>query len=262
MRSRDLRLLSVNTTIRLTVLLGWQDVLQAYRRSVVGPFWLTFGMAAQIAIMGTVFGLIFKTELEDFLPFLTIGIIVWGFISSTMNEGCFSFIAGESVIKQLNIPLIVHPLRVLWRNLVIFGHNILILPLVFLIFLKQPDWIALLAIPGLIILLGNLGWIIVVLGLLSARYRDMPPIVNSLATVAFYLTPIMWYPKLIGNNELAHILLGFNPFYHLVQIIRLPLLGEAPTMENWMISICMLLLGVLGSRLVFLKNRHKIAFWV
>ncbi len=115
----------------LASLLGWQDVRQRYRRSALGPFWLTISMGVMIATIGIVFGQIFKSPMKEFLPFLSVGIILWGFISSVVTEGCAGFIAAEGIIKQLPIPLFVHILRMIWRNVIILGNNIVIVPLIF-----------------------------------------------------------------------------------------------------------------------------------
>ena len=85
--------------------LGWQDVRQRYRRSSIGAFWLTISMGVMIGTIGIVFGQIFKSPMNEFLPFLSVGLILWGFISTVITEGCSGFIAGEAVIKQLPIPL-------------------------------------------------------------------------------------------------------------------------------------------------------------
>lgn len=248
--------------MRLSLMLGWQDVRQAYRRSVVGPFWITGGMGIQIATMGLVFGLIFKTDLQEYLPFLSVSIILWGYISNSITEGCYSFIAGEAIIKQLNIPLQTHVLRVVWKNLITLGHNLVILPFVFVSVWHGIGLEALVAIPGLLLLTVNLSWIAIVLGTLSTRFRDLPPIAVSMVTVAFYLTPVMWYPSLIGDNLLAHALLGFNPLYHLLQIVRLPILGDAPTLENWLVSIACAVMGCLLAAWVLARNYKKIAYWL
>lgn len=243
-------------------LLGYSDLKQAYRRSALGPFWLTIGMAVQIATMGVVFGLIFKTDLTEYLPFLAVSIILWGFISSVLSDGCMSFINAEAIIKQLNISLFTHVLRVVWKNILTLGHNIVILPLVFIAVWHGVGWEVILLIPGFVILVANLTWISVLLGMVSARFRDMPPIVASLITVAFYVTPVMWFPSLIGDNTLAHLMLGLNPFYHLLQIVRLPLLGSLPTPENWGLATLFAGFGWAFALLMLKKFRSQIAYWV
>lgn len=247
---------------KLPFTLAWQDVRQAYRRSALGPFWLTIGMAVQILTMGLVFGLIFKTELNDYLPFLATSIIFWGLISTVVNEGAFTFISSEAMIKQLNLPHYHYVLRTVWRNYISSGHNLIILPLVLLVFWKLPGWSLFAILPGLVLLFFNLAWIVWLLGMLSARFRDMPPIISSVMTIAFYVTPVMWYPKLIENNALAHLLLGLNPFYHWIQIVRLPILGQWPTFENWALASLSAGLGWIITLFAYKKYRNMISYWV
>jgi lipopolysaccharide transport system permease protein len=247
---------------KIAGMLAWQDIRQAYRRSVVGPFWLTIGMAVQILTMGFVFGLIFKMEINEYLPFLAVSIIVWGLIATTLNEGCMAFISSEAIIKQLNLPHIAHVLRTVLKNGLSAAHNLVILPLVFLVFMRPPEPALLALIPGLILLFLNLTWAALLVGLVSARFRDMPPIISSITTIGFFVTPVMWSPELIGNNELAHLLLGLNPFYHWLQIVRLPLLGQWPTVENWVLSLLIAGLGWGLALLVYRKFHKMIAYWV
>lgn len=241
--------------------LGWQDVRQRYRRSSLGAFWLTISMGVMIATIGIVFGQIFKSPMDEFLPFLSAGLILWNFISIVITEGCSGFIAGEAVIKQLPIPLSVHIFRVIWRNLIILAHNVVIFPLVLLAVQKAPTWDVLMAIPGLLLLVINLSWIAIFLGIVCTRYRDIPQIVSSFLQVVFYLTPIMWLPSLLPSRAGAYML-DLNPFYHFIEIVRAPLLDQEPSPENWLISISIAIVGWLITLALFGRYRRRIAYWL
>ncbi len=245
----------------LVGMLGWQDVRQRYRRSALGPFWLTISMGVMIASIGVVFGQIFNSPMKEFLPFLAVGMIFWGFISSVITEGCTGFIAAEGIIKQLSIPLFVHILRVLWRNFLILAHNIVIFPLVLLAVGKPLSWIAFISIPGLLLVVVNLTWIALILGVLCARYRDLPQIVGSILQILFYLTPIMWMPDLLPKRAGLY-LLDSNPVYHLLEIIRSPLLGQLPTTTNWEISLALALFGWFLAIAVYGRFKRRIAYWL
>ncbi len=252
----------MNKFLKLSGMLAWQDIRQAYRRSAVGPFWLTIGMGVQILTMGFVFGLIFRADIQVYIPFLAVSLILWGLIASTLNDGCITFISAEAMIKQLNIPHIVYVFRTVLKNFFTTAHNLVLIPLVFLVFMKAPGYSLILLIPGLVVLALNLGWVVLLLGIVSARFRDMPPIINSVTTIGFFVTPVMWSPDLIGNNELAHLLLGLNPLYHWLQIVRLPILGQWPTVENWGVALLVAGLGWGVTLLVYQKFRTMIAYWV
>ena len=245
----------------LVGMLGWQDVRQRYRRSALGPFWLTISMAIMIGTMGIVFGQIFKAPLTEFLPFLSVGTILWSFISSIVSEGCTGFIAAEGIVKQLPIPLFVHILRMIWRNILILGHNIVIFPLVLLAVGKPLGLVAFISIPGFILLVVNLTWIALILGVICSRYRDLPQIVGSIIQVVFYLTPIMWMPNLLPDRAGLY-LLDLNPAFHLLEIVRSPLLGQLPTMTNWVVSLSLALIGWAMALTIYGRYKRRIAYWL
>jgi ABC-type polysaccharide/polyol phosphate export permease len=245
----------------LVGVLGWQDVRQRYRRSVMGPFWITLGMGIMVGTIAIVFGQIFKTPLHDFLPFLAIGTALWSFMSTVIAEGSIGFINAEAIIKQLPIPLFVHLLRMLWRNLLILAHNIIIFPLVLLAVGKPIGWVALLSIPGLALTVVNLMWVALILGIMCARYRDMPQIVNSVLQVVFYLTPIMWMPKLLPQRA-GIFLLDLNPLYHMLEVVRAPLLGDYPSITNWTVSLALAVIGWIAAVVFYGRFRNRIAYWL
>lgn len=245
----------------LVTLLGWQDVRQRYRRSALGPFWLTISMGVMIGTIGIVFGQIFKSPMHEFLPFVAAGIILWGFVSSVITEGCTGFISAEGIIKQLPIPLFVHILRMLWRNIIILAHNIVIVPVIFLAVGKSVGWVALLTIPGFILTALNVTWVALILAVLCARYRDLPQIVASVLQVVFYLTPIMWMPSHLPQSA-ALFLLNLNPCFHLLQVVRAPLLGEVPSDINWLVSVGMAVVGWAIALVVYGRYKRRIAYWL
>ncbi len=245
----------------LIAMLGWQDVRQRYRRSALGPFWLSISMGVTICTIGVVFGKIFNTPMVEFLPFLSIGMIMWTYISTVLTESCTSFIASEGIIKQLPLPFFVHTLRTVWRNTLILFHNIVLLPIVFLVVSKSITPVAFLAIPGIILAVLNLIWVSLVLGILCARYRDMPQIVTSIIQVVFYLTPVMWMPSSLPVN-MGKYILQWNPLFHMMEIIRSPLLGQVPSTVNWMVSLFIAIIGWVCALIILSRYKNRIAYWL
>ncbi|SDP81128.1 lipopolysaccharide transport system permease protein [Phyllobacterium sp. YR620] len=247
---------------RLAALLGWQDVAQRYRRSSVGAFWLTINMGVLIGALGLVFGTIFNTPMSEFLPFICVGLIMWGYFSSLVTEGCGSFVANTETMLQLPIPFFTYILRTWWRNTIILAHNIIIFPLVLLIFGKFVNFDALLAIPGFILVSVNLLWVMVILAVLCTRYRDLTQIVQNIMQVGMYVTPIMWMPKNLPGGARSQLMLDYNPFYHLISIVREPLLGGVATPLNWVVSIGMALIGWVVALLFLNRYRTRITYWL
>lgn len=245
----------------LATTFSWQDVAQRYRRSRVGVFWLTINMGVLIGALGFVFGTLFRSPMEEFLPYICVSLIIWSFISTAINEGCTAFISAEGIILQVRMPLFTHVLRTLYRNAIILGHNILIYPVVLLAVGRVPTWDVFLAVPGFIILSLNLLWIMLILGLLCARYRDMTQVMQNLLQVIMYLTPVMWMPRTLPEG-ISRLLLDLNPFYHLISVVRDPLLGQLPSVASWTACIAFAIVGWTVALLLFDRYRHRIPYWL
>jgi lipopolysaccharide transport system permease protein len=245
----------------LAYILGLHDIKQRYKRSALGPLWLTISMAVMITAMGLVFGRLFNTPLHDFFPYLAAGIILWGFISSVLSEGCMVFIESEAIIKQLPLPYFTFILRLIWRNLLIFFHNIVILPFVLWAVGRNFHLEAFLAIPGMMLLLINLMWVVLILATFCARYRDMPQIIQSIILVTFYVTPVMWMRQTLPGAA-GKLLTEWNPLFHLIDIVRAPLLGNLPSLLSWWVAAVMALIGWVVAIRFYQRYRYKIAYWV
>jgi ABC-type polysaccharide/polyol phosphate export permease len=244
---------------RLWVSMGWQDIKQRYRRSTLGPFWLTLSMAIMIGAMGFLYGHLFGIELSTYMPFLTLGFIIWTFISSLIIEGCSSLIAVEGFIRQVRLPFMLHALRSVWRNLIMLAHNAVVFIPVVIIFQLWPGWSALLIIPGMVLLIINGVWVTLLLGAVCARFRDIPPIAASLVQVAFFLTPIIWMPELLRDRIMFA---EANPFYHFVEMLRAPLLGTVPQMQTYNVVIGVTMVGWTVTWLFFRRFRCRLAYWI
>ena len=199
--------------------------------------------------------------MKEYLPFLAAGIIFWAFISAVINDGCLGFVAAEGMIKQLPIPLFVHIVRIVWRNVLILLHNLVILPVVMLVLGVPITLHIFLALPGIVLVLINLTWIALLLGVVCTRFRDMPNIIASILQVAFYLTPIIWMPNLLPERA-GTMLLDINPLYHLLEIIRLPFLGQLPNSISWLFALGMAVVGWTITLKVFGRYQHRIAYWL
>ena len=243
--------------------LGWQDIRRRYRRSVLGPFWLTISMGVLVAALGTLYGALFDVRAADYVPHLALGFIVWTLISGLITDGCSAFISVESIIKQTNVPLSVHVYRMVWRHFLVLFHNAAIFVVVAALFAVWPGWTGLLALPGLVLLCLNGIWVGLLLGIVSARFRDVPPIAESVVRILFFVTPIIWMPELMpGRALMLAVVLDFNPFFHFVELVRAPLLGQAPELASWLAVTGITLGGWVVTFALFRNYRRRIAYWV
>lgn len=239
--------------------LGWHDIRQRYRRSVLGPFWFTLTTLIMVGVLGFLYSELLRQEISNYLPYLGIGLVIWQFISTVANDSCMTVISAGHIIKQIRMPLTTHVCRMVWRNFIILLHS---LPVVILltIFLGHSLAVgALLSALGLFIVLLNAVWAGIVFGILCARYRDVGPIISNLFQVAFFLTPVMWRPTDLKDRAwIADI----NPFHHLIEIVRGPILGSPVSPVSWIWSIALVFVGFASAEYLMVRCRERVAYWL
>jgi ABC-type polysaccharide/polyol phosphate export permease len=240
-------------------MLGWQDIKQRYRRSAIGPFWLTISNAALIGGMGPLYGKLLGQDITVYFPYLAISFVVWVLISSIINDSCSAFIGAEGYIKEIKLPLTVHVLRVVWKNILIFAHNFVIVVLVIIFYVKGLDWHLILVPLSVFFIAINGIWLGLLFGMLCARFRDIPQLIASLMQVAFFLTPVLWRGDMLGRNSWV---VQLNPIYHFLEITRAPLLGGGVNATSWWAVLLITIVGFATTILVFARLRGRIAYWI
>ena len=248
-------------TWRIARMLAVQDLKLSYRRSTLGPFWLTISSAVQIATIGIIFSTIFKSDISIYVPYLATSLLVFTFITSFLNESNMSFIQAEGIIRQMHFAPSMYIGRTLIRNILGFAHNLVILPIVFVVLGTPWSLGMLMAIPGFLLVVVNLWWLGHLFALVSLRFRDFPPIFGSIITVAFYSTPVMWLSDQVPGGE-SNLLISANPLFHLLSIVRSPLLGEMASDASWGFSATMAAIGTVVVFVLYRRYQDKIAVWI
>jgi ABC-type polysaccharide/polyol phosphate export permease len=247
---------------RIWSMLAWQDIKLRYRRSMLGPFWLTISMAITAYTMGFLYAHIFHIELEKYFPFLVAGMLSWTLISTLVLEFTDGFILSDNYIKQIKLPYTLYMHRIAARNMIIFFHNIVVIIPVLLLYhtYAKIDLNTLILIPGLAILYINCISYGLIFAMIGGRYRDVSQIIKSLVQIVFFVTPVMWGPEVLGakNQWVANI----NPFYAFLELIREPLLGRLPTLSNIVVASITTIIGLLISKKMFTKYRARIIYWL
>jgi lipopolysaccharide transport system permease protein len=249
--------------IQIWAMLAWHDIRQRYRRSVIGPFWLTISSGFMVGALGFVYSGLFDQDISKYLPFIAVGIIMWGFISSLFNEACTVFVSSESMLKQIRLPLMVHVCRMVWRNFIIFAHNAVIIVAV-MIWAQTPITWELVLIPlALLIICFNGVNVGLALGIFCTRFRDISQLVATLMQVLFFVTPIMWSPAILSSRGFDRGWIAeYNPAYHFIEIIRAPVLGESVLMNSWLVVLGISVLTWLTAIWALTKYRHRLAYWL
>lgn len=243
----------------LWLTMGWYDVRQRYSRSVFGPFWVTISLAVFVAGLGITYAALFRVPVVAYLPYVTVGMVLWSLITALLNEGAATFTAATAAIKQMPAPIGIHVLRVVWRNLIILAHNAVIVLVVLAACSVRPGWEGLAAVPGLaLLLLNGIGWS-VTLGLIGARFRDMMPLVANATQMLLFVTPVLWRAQDLGERR---ALAEFNPLFHLIEIVRAPLLGGGVPVESFAVALVVTVLNLGLALALYTRLRWRVAYWL
>ena len=244
---------------RLAVTLGWLDIKLRYRGSVLGPFWLTLSTGIMVLAMGVLYSQLFHMELHDYMPYLALSLVLWNALSAIVTDACVCYTSAEGTIRSVRMPFSVHAIRAVVSNALVLAHNIVVIVAVFAWFRTWPGPGALASFAGLALWVADAVAACLLLGSICARFRDIPPIVGSIMQIAFFLTPIIWRPELIGPNAKFLVL---NPFYTLLALVRDPLLNQMPALDVWVAGITWSGALCFAAALVFARVRARLAFWV
>ncbi|WAL66752.1 ABC transporter permease [Amycolatopsis cynarae] len=267
--------------------LGWHDLKSRYRRSLLGPLWMTTTMGLTTASLGLLFSLLWHDPVSTFVPYVGTGLIVWSFISGCLIEGMDSFVASDELIKQTSAPLTVYVLRTVWRNTLSLAHNLIVYVILLVLFfgaLHRPGytmtgqpcpadgtvvchpglgWNTLMAIPGFLVLAAAGIAASLALGIVATRFRDAPQVVAALVQLLFVTIPITWPLDVLAQNAPGKVwLVKLNPLFHFVQIVRQPLIGQRLDWWSWPV-VGVLTAAIWATALLLLRRyRARVSYWI
>ena len=74
-----------------------------------------------------------------------------------------------------------------------------------------------------------------------------------------FATPIMWPISALGS---AVIIANINPLHHLIEVVRAPMLGEAPPVLSWVAVIVCAVVGWTVAILLLRRAARRLVFWL
>lgn len=240
--------------------LAWYDILGRYRRSVLGPIWITLSMAVTVSAMGPLYGSLFNFDPTEFIPHLLLGLIFWALMSSVITESVHTFAESAHFMKQTYIPASIFVFRVVYRQLIALAHNLILYPLVMLILGKPITFNILWVFPALALVTINLVFIGLLLSIFCARYRDMAQMVTSITSLLFFITPIIWKVEQLPVERQNFVV--WNIFATYLDLLRTPLLGMPPSINSWISAMGSALALGIFSLIVLSKTRNRITYWL
>jgi ABC-type polysaccharide/polyol phosphate export permease len=239
---------------------AWLDTVCQYRRSKIGPLWETINVLVMTLGIAVVSSAVIGGAVSQLIGYIGLGIIVWTAITAQIGEGASTFLHNREYILSSNLSIDLYAARMIFRIFITFCHHIVLYFVGIAIGLISLHWSALLALPGILLLFVNGFWVIVLLALVCARFRDVELIVRNLLQLAFFVTPVFWdYRHIVSDRK---YIIDYNVLFYFLEIVRAPLLGEVPPLQTYVIVLAVTVVGYALALLAYRGMRRNLAFFV
>jgi len=240
---------------------AWVTFLIRYRKTTLGPLWIMIGPAIFVLMLGELFRNVSANSNHLFVPHLAAGFVIWNYISAIMISAPKLYVQNRASLLHGSVNHFNIVLKVICSSLIVFLHQMVVVIAVMLLHRVAPTVSLLLLVPaGALALIHSL-WVLVVLGILGARYRDLAEVVDMIVRIAFLATPIIWMAGDDGKGSVVGLYLILNPFYHVLEPLRGALLGTPIAASSWVISGAIAALGLALAATMYQRFRHLAVVW-
>lgn len=238
------------------------DFAVRYRKTILGPLWVLLGPTLFIATLGLLFARVGGADEDQFVPHLTVGLITWTLISGFVTGSTTVFQRHRAQIMQGGMSMIDIVIVDVFRTILQFLHQVVIVIVVFYLFDVPVTLQSLVGLCGLVLLIANGLWLTALFGIFGARYRDLYEVITAIMRIAFLATPIIWMPSDTGRGGIMGAFLTYNPFYHFLEIVRAPLLGNEIEPMSWLVVSAFTVAGSLITYLFYKRVSMRVPLWV
>lgn len=241
---------------------GWLDIVTKYRRSRLGVFWMLVPPIIYIWGLSAYFSALQNTSVAEFAAHVGIGFLLFRVLMTSINDSTSVLASQQAFILDGHTRLTDFVLLVVAKALFYF---VIALPILALALWFAPQISlngVMLAIVTVPLLLLNALWMGVVFSLLGARFPDVQELMGSLFIFGFVLTPIIWHAERVPPDSLQHHLMVFNPLYHLIEMVRAPVLGAVVAPFTWYFVGVFTVLGWLLAAVLYGRYARFVPLWL
>ena len=240
----------------------WLELVTKYRRSRLGMVWAFMPSVIYAFGVGGFFANIQGQSPQQFIPHLALGYMVFRFIVISLSESTTTCAGHSSFILDGRVRLTDYVLRVVAKAAFYF---IVAVPVAVIALAMSPTfhWQGLLTfVPAMVIVLLNVAWMGSLVAVLGARLPDVHEIIGSVLMFSFLFTPIIWRADQAPIDTLRGGIARANPLFHMVEIVRAPILSEPVEAFSIAYLAVMLVVGWTFAFLVYRRNARYVPVWL
>ncbi|MGE0054340.1 MAG: ABC transporter permease [Hyphomicrobium sp.] len=240
---------------------AWVIFLIKYRKTTLGPLWIMIGPAMFILVLGELFRNVAANSNDMFVPHLAAGLVFWNYVSSIVTTAPRLYVHNRPALLHGAVNHFNIILKVICSALIVLAHQLVIVIGVMILHRVAPTASLILLIPAAALALVHSVWVLIVLGILGARYRDLAEVVEMMMRIAFLATPIIWMVGDHGRGSVVGLYLALNPFYHVIEPLRGAIIGTPISPWSWVVSTAIAIIGVALATTMYRRFRHLVVLW-
>lgn len=235
-----------------------KDLITRYKRTYLGIFWAIINPLLQMLVVGTIFNRF--VNIPNYYLFILPGLMAWQFFSQATHRATTSFLNQRQLIHKASFPRESIPLSVVLAEAVNLCITAALLLAMSIIIFHTTLPSIILFILGIIWIISVSGGIALITSTLNVRFRDTSFLYQSLLTMWFYATPIIYSIHAIPTSLQSYLIvnpLAF-PFILLHQVSQTDSLPLALFWPNLILSLLIIMLG----RMLIKKQQATFTDWL
>ncbi|WP_089697858.1 ABC transporter permease [Candidatus Pelagibacter communis] len=245
---------------KVSFILAYYEILQRYKRSIIGQFWITITTGVITFGISIIFSTIFNADLKFYLVYVTMNFVIWILIRDICIESTNAFIESTYLILNNKWNLFIFTNKIVFRNLIAFSHNLLLVT-VAVIYAKLSFNVFhlimyFISIVILIIFLMSLSMIVCII---STRFRDLKMIIENSFQLIFFITPIMWTADLMKDRS---YIIDYNPIAMIISLINNTIMKNNLDLVKLMYLIILTFISWILTYYLYKKKSDRVAFWL
>lgn len=242
---------------------AWLDTASRYRRHRLGWLWMFVPTALYIWGVGGFLGSMQPgLSLVRFFAHIAIGFAVFRLATTVLTDAATVFTSHRAYIYDGSLRLTDFLLRSLAKSLFYFMFT---LPLVAVVVVQSPDFSPAgipVSLAALALVVANLVFLGTLVALVGARLPDLDEFMGNATLALFLLTPIVWLPDAAPAGTLRGALMRANPFHHLVESVRAPVLGGTVEAATWVFLGVLTVAGMALATFGYRKFAREVPLWL
>jgi ABC-type polysaccharide/polyol phosphate export permease len=247
---------------RLWLAFAADEVQTRYRRSKLGLAWIVLSYLLFVGSISIFFGGFSTKDAREFTAYVAVNYAMFSFLVANLTDGCACLRASKSWVNSIPLPHSIYVLKSVARGMFVFGISMSLAIIFLLITGHLRTTVSLLAVPALLVVLVNAVLLQTILGYISARYRDVEHLMQSLTRILFFVTPILWVRAEQVDGSLQRTIADMNPITHALEIFSAPMLGHMPDLYSWKVMGIITLVNFIIMLGVSYLSHRRLPYWL